>query len=128
MEHSIRRNSRGLVPTGRGLVPRGTCTSISRRGSVSNRARVCMCEGVESSVSRAGNGRSEVSAPPTLARRKEGRRRDLCGTAEKRDRGGVGGPRTSGSLATPLRGRGWRGILPRATYIHTLYYTMHIRT
>lgn len=31
-----------------------------------------MCEGVESSVSRAGNGRLKVTAPPTLARRKNG--------------------------------------------------------
>lgn len=48
-----------------------------------------MCEGVESSVSRAGNGRSEVTAPPTLARRMEGRRSGGRG----RDRRGCRRPR-----------------------------------
>lgn len=101
-------------------------TSISHRGSVSNRAhRPAMCEGVESSVSRAGNGRSEVTAPPTLARRMEGRRSGGRG----RDRRGC---RRPGNLCCLVghaaRGRGWRGILPRATYIHILSVRVYIHT
>lgn len=69
----VNRGRRG--PTIRGLYwsargPVAVHVYIDRDTGV-YRTRACMREGVESPVGRAGNGRSEVGAPPTLARRKD---------------------------------------------------------
>lgn len=103
-----------------GLVPRASPLRLYRieAACLTVRAGPCMCEGVESSVSRAGNGRSEVTAPPTLARRMEGRRSGGRG----RDRRGCRRPREPLLPRWPRRegkGMAWHSTEGHV-YIHIL--------